>query len=140
MADVYEYRRDGWPLCPSCGEDELADLNMRHWPANTTADPLAELTCYACRWVGTVPAACRMGEPTMQPIILRTATGELVREATMPPFKIPPDVVFWGARTFKRGPADQRGRIAYYETFAYALVDVDIAGNAAAQFPTESEA
>ena len=52
----FEYRRDGWPLCPQCGEDELADLSVRDWPAASfKADPAAELTCYVCHWHGTVP-------------------------------------------------------------------------------------
>lgn len=51
-----EYRADGWPLCPECGEDELADLSVRDWPAQSfKADPGAELRCYRCGWEGTVP-------------------------------------------------------------------------------------
>lgn len=52
---VPEYRRDGWPLCPACGEDELADLSVRDWPASFKADPASELTCYVCHWQGTLP-------------------------------------------------------------------------------------
>lgn len=44
---IFEYRRDGWPLCPQCGEDELASATI---PARVT-DPLA---CLVCRWRGTV--------------------------------------------------------------------------------------
>lgn len=47
----YEYRRDGWPLCPRCGEDEL-------WSAVaifSMADPLGDLRCYNCNWEGRVP-------------------------------------------------------------------------------------
>lgn len=49
------YRKDGWPLCPCCGEDELA---VRGVPAGfglgmTRAAMLAwyleqELYCYVC--------------------------------------------------------------------------------------------
>lgn len=51
----YKYRADGWPLCPGCGEDELADLSVAEWPESFRADPTAELRCYVCRWVGVVP-------------------------------------------------------------------------------------
>lgn len=50
-----QYRKDGWPLCPCCGEDELADLSVRDWPVSFKSDPANELTCYVCRWFGTVP-------------------------------------------------------------------------------------
>lgn len=43
-----EYRRDGWPLCPQCGEDELMSSRF---PASA-ADPLK---CLRCGWQGTVP-------------------------------------------------------------------------------------
>lgn len=49
----YRYRGDGWPLCPECGEDELADLSVRDLPFK--ADPTAELKYYVCGWSGTVP-------------------------------------------------------------------------------------
>ena len=37
------WREDGWPLCPVCGEDELADLQCRE-PASASN----ELYCYRC--------------------------------------------------------------------------------------------
>ena len=48
-ATAYEYRRDGWPLCPNCGEDELWSRALH--PVAT--DPLR---CYVCGWTGQVPA------------------------------------------------------------------------------------
>lgn len=42
------FRADGWPLCPTCGEDELADLG------NTYARADAILYCYRCGWRGVV--------------------------------------------------------------------------------------
>jgi hypothetical protein len=38
-----EHRRDGWPLCPSCGEDELYSL---------AEEPSVESIrgCYRCAW------------------------------------------------------------------------------------------
>lgn len=46
-----ERRRDGWPLCPSCGEDELAVLETPS-PPNYT-EPIGwylmrEMFCYRC--------------------------------------------------------------------------------------------
>jgi hypothetical protein len=46
-----EYRKDGWPLCPACGEDELAVLETPP-PPNYT-EPLSwylerEMFCYVC--------------------------------------------------------------------------------------------
>lgn len=51
-----EFRKDGWPFCPSCGNDELAaphafnrleDLD----PKPTVEDYIrAGLKCYACGW------------------------------------------------------------------------------------------
>lgn len=40
-----EFREDGWPLCPICGEDELYSLAM---PA--TIETISG--CYSCRWEG----------------------------------------------------------------------------------------
>lgn len=39
-----ERREDGWPLCPSCGEDEL-------WSANIPADPSQIASCLSCGWM-----------------------------------------------------------------------------------------
>jgi hypothetical protein len=44
-----EYRVDGWPLCPRCGEDEL-------WSGKIPASAVDELSCYLCGWSGFVPA------------------------------------------------------------------------------------
>jgi len=44
----YEYRKDGWPFCPRCGEDEL-------WSAKIPAQPTDALSCYRCQWTGVVP-------------------------------------------------------------------------------------
>ena len=50
-----EFRADGWPLCPSCGEDELWSAAMLHWmgdgPRPTLEACLAgDMTCYRCNW------------------------------------------------------------------------------------------
>ena len=47
-----ELRADGWPLCPSCGEDELH--NSPIW-TGTVRPPLTDLismglACYRCNW------------------------------------------------------------------------------------------
>jgi hypothetical protein len=48
-----QYRDDGWPLCPCCGEDEL-------WSAQRPVRPTDELQCYRCCWRGTVPVSAKM--------------------------------------------------------------------------------
>lgn len=57
--DFTEFRKDGWPLCPACGEDELYSRVALHWVEGgrdmdtqpTIADCLAgEFGCYACGW------------------------------------------------------------------------------------------
>ena len=54
------HRPDGWPLCPGCGADELADNDMHARTAEggpaARARSHAELTCYACHWRGHVPS------------------------------------------------------------------------------------
>lgn len=56
-----EYRPDGWPLCPRCGEDELASVVSLGGRLRTKdgmlrrAMPTDEMTCYRCRWNGCVP-------------------------------------------------------------------------------------
>ena len=46
-----EFRRDGWPLCPFCGADELVSKLLLHRPPLALTDCLAgEFTCYACHW------------------------------------------------------------------------------------------
>lgn len=47
-----EHRKDGWPLCPQCGEDELGSLLV--W-LTETPPPVqdfidAGMWCYACGW------------------------------------------------------------------------------------------
>lgn len=55
------YRPDGWPLCPRCGEDELASVVslsgrlVRKDGSIRQAKPTDEMTCYNCRWNGGVP-------------------------------------------------------------------------------------
>lgn len=45
----YTFRKDGWPMCPKCGEDEL-------WTSansNKLEDHFArEFRCYYCSWHG----------------------------------------------------------------------------------------
>jgi len=62
MTEEARHRPDGWPLCPRCGEDELADCGYvgRALMAGLTidqarADPLGELFCYSCLWRGRAP-------------------------------------------------------------------------------------
>ena len=38
-----EYRKDGWPLCPICGEDEL-------WCRDVPANILGIVGCLCCDW------------------------------------------------------------------------------------------
>jgi hypothetical protein len=54
MTAAFEYRRDGWPLCPQCGEDELMSLV----PYSISLFPKAtdRMRCLVCRWEGFVPA------------------------------------------------------------------------------------
>jgi hypothetical protein len=53
LLDVYEYRADGWPLCPRCGEDEL--WSLLQWNGEGERPPMSEyivagLSCYYCSW------------------------------------------------------------------------------------------
>ena len=43
-----EYRSDGWPLCPRCGEDELMSREVH-------PTPLDWLKCLQCGWAGEIP-------------------------------------------------------------------------------------
>jgi hypothetical protein len=52
-----EYRKDGWPLCPRCGEDELwSPLTFyAQWDGADKRLPVekyieAGMTCYRCNW------------------------------------------------------------------------------------------
>lgn len=54
------YRKDGWPLCPRCGEDELWSARMYWWNGSAPRPTLAEcfahdFGCYLCGWRGCVP-------------------------------------------------------------------------------------
>jgi hypothetical protein len=56
--------RDGWPLCPSCGDDELYSLVILHWDGRFQEWPPkpedylnGQFACYACRWRGYVRRA-----------------------------------------------------------------------------------
>lgn len=47
----YKTRADGWPLCPSCGEDELwSPLVWEDVRPSVEAFIAAGLTCYRCHW------------------------------------------------------------------------------------------
>ena len=47
----YETRADGWPLCPSCGADELwSPLVWEDVRPAVEAFIAAGLTCYSCHW------------------------------------------------------------------------------------------
>jgi len=56
MSSYYtEYRPDGWPLCPQCGEDELWSKVMIAWMGQGERPTMqqcveGEMTCYACNW------------------------------------------------------------------------------------------
>lgn len=56
-----EFRKDGWPLCPQCGEDELAStllLSYKDGPVPTLPECLAdEFLCYACHWTSAQPVS-----------------------------------------------------------------------------------
>lgn len=56
MMPVYATRADGWPLCPTCDEDEL--YSLLRWDGLTDRPPLQEwidagLRCYKCGWDST---------------------------------------------------------------------------------------
>jgi hypothetical protein len=50
-----EFRKDGWPFCPRCGEDELYSHKMLHWHGDGERPTIEEcikggMTCYNCSW------------------------------------------------------------------------------------------
>ena len=47
-----EFRWDGWPICPVCGEDELADL------IHEAAQVSAALFCYRCGRTTVMAGQC----------------------------------------------------------------------------------
>jgi hypothetical protein len=54
-----EYRKDGWPLCPQCEEDELYSLVMLRWAGQGERPSLADcfagqFRCYRCNWSGRI--------------------------------------------------------------------------------------
>src|SRR6266496_849093 len=63
MDGTFEYRADGWPLCPRCGDDELWSAAL---PASTTGD----LSCYRCGWSGSVPLDPLHGAVPYEPNIV----------------------------------------------------------------------
>jgi hypothetical protein len=49
-----EFRKDGWPFCPRCGEDELYSHLMLGW-TKPEPPPIQDcldsgMKCYACQW------------------------------------------------------------------------------------------
>lgn len=56
-AQYKEFRKDGWPFCPNCEEDELYSL-LSNWengkqiaPELTLDDYInGGLQCYRCQW------------------------------------------------------------------------------------------
>jgi hypothetical protein len=55
---IKEYRKDGWPLCPCCGDDELWSKLL--WLGDGERPPLdsyikAGLSCYHCGWSNEPP-------------------------------------------------------------------------------------
>lgn len=55
---LVRYRKDGWPLCPRCEEDELYN-HVGSKPPYSPNIPLVEyfaepFRCYYCNWEGTI--------------------------------------------------------------------------------------
>lgn len=60
---MFEYRKDGWPLCPVCGDDELMStmqpagvdpsIGVKWTRQPTVIDPMR---CLSCGWEGRVPS------------------------------------------------------------------------------------
>lgn len=98
-----EFRKDGWPLCPRCGEDELYSHLMLGW-TKSEPPPLQDcidsgMKCYRCSWeslgrnvFGGRCWQCHQyfprpeGErdyvycPTCQPLVKNNAQQERIRE------------------------------------------------------------
>ncbi len=54
-----QYRKDGWPLCPACNEDELASAVLLRYDGRGEPPTLADcfkdgFLCYGCNWHGRV--------------------------------------------------------------------------------------
>lgn len=61
-----EFRPDGWPLCPTCGEDELYSGLMFRWDGEgerpTVDECLAQdFGCYCCGWATADSPPARRG-------------------------------------------------------------------------------
>lgn len=55
-----EFRKDGWPLCPCCGEDELFSSAMMNWNGDGERPTLQQcldntMICYRCGWDSRQP-------------------------------------------------------------------------------------
>lgn len=53
-AQFKEFRKDGWPLCPQCEEDELYSYLMLGWTKDERPSIQecinAGMQCYRCNW------------------------------------------------------------------------------------------
>ena len=64
--DPHEFRADGWPLCPVCGEDEVYSLIWNDGPRPSMDEFMAgALACYRCTWKKPaqpqpLPARCQI--------------------------------------------------------------------------------
>jgi hypothetical protein len=61
-----QYRKDGWPLCPRCDEDELMSLAVAfNGVTGEMRQPLPtdRMRCLRCNWTGVVPVR-RADHPT----------------------------------------------------------------------------
>lgn len=52
-----EFRPDGWPYCPHCGEEELYSNLMLWWDGTEPRPTMEQILsgrfgCYACGWAG----------------------------------------------------------------------------------------
>lgn len=54
--ELVKLRKDGWPLCPKCGDDELAYDVMNETKEQWDHEEVMAGTffCYACRWEGHI--------------------------------------------------------------------------------------
>jgi|PersoiStandDraft_1058852.scaffolds.fasta_scaffold264524_1 hypothetical protein len=50
-----EFRKDGWPLCPTCGDDEVETGLPFHEGADYTLEDYLKgpLNCIACGWTNS---------------------------------------------------------------------------------------
>lgn len=54
------HRRDGWPCCPQCGEDEL--MSTAPVALGRRPEPTDPMRCLGCGWSGTVAAPVTQGD------------------------------------------------------------------------------